>query len=280
MHLTQCFVDESIYDDLGIVVTAFVFGDTDFEGKVTGALLQSGIDSPREEFKSSARMDSDPRMPKARDALLALAGKTSRIAVFFGPFGRPRLGLQTLQAAQSVVLRNANTIDRQGLSVYVDREVFPSQKEADRLHGLFNYLQSCRISAVEDSKIRVGIQVADCVAHSFGQIIKAALTGQDKTVDVGGPNTGYVEGTEAPLGWTLLMSLRYALLTRPIIYVGESYPPECDPLVLDPYKDDPADFGQHPVLLGWGVQVAPEANQSLRLAVESKLGRVWLGCIH
>jgi hypothetical protein len=278
MPMSQCFVDESIYDTLGMVVTAFIFSNSDFEPLVASALREGGIDTPREEFKSSARMDTDQRMPIARKKLLNLAGTRSKIAVFFGPFSRPRLGRQSLQAVQSVLLRNA--IDPSKLSIHFDQEIFPSQEEAERLQNLFHYLARCRIHAVEDSRIRVGIQVADAVAHSFGQIIKAALTGKDKIIDIGGPNTGYPEGTDAPLGSTLLMSLRYSLLTRPIVYNGETYAPECDPVILDPVNDDPVDFGQHPTLLGWGVQVAPEAGSELRQAVESELGRLWLGCIH
>lgn len=278
MPMSQCFVDESIYDTLGMVVTAFIFANSDFEPLVASALKEVGIDTPREEFKSSARMDTNQIMPMARKKLLNLAGTRSKIAVFFGPFSRPRLGRQSLQAVQSVLLRNA--IDPSKLSIHFDQEIFPSQKEAERLQNLFHYLAHCRIHAVEDSRIRVGIQVADAVAHSFGQIIKAALTGKDKIIDIGGPNTGYPEGTDAPLGWSLLMSLRYSLLTRPIVYNGETYIPECDPVILDPMNDDPVDFGQHPTLLGWGVQVAPEAGAELRQAVESELGRLWLGCIH
>ncbi len=278
MQISQCFVDESIYDDLGIVVTAFIFADADLETHVTNALVDAGIDSPREEYKSSARMDTDLRMPAARNSLLDIAGRRSKIAVFFGPFSRPRLGRQVLQAAQSVLLRNA--IAPATLSIYFDQEIFPSQEETDRLQSLFRYLGPCKMLGVEDSRGRVGIQVADCVAHSFGQIIKAALTGKDKTIDIGGPNTGYPEGTEAPLGWALLMSLRYALLSRPIVYNGEAYVAECDPVVLDPVNDDPVDFGQHPILLGWGVQIAPESGPELRQAVENELGRIWLGCIH
>ena len=40
-------------------------------------------------------------------------------------------------------------------------------------------------------------------------------------VNIGGPDTGYIEGTETTLGWSLLMSLRYPLLTRPVVYNGE-----------------------------------------------------------
>ncbi len=278
MAVCQCFVDESIYDDLSMAATAFVFTGSDFEAQVTKALTAAGIDSPREEFKSSARMDLDPRMPIARDHLLSLAARRSKIAVFFGPFSRPRLGRQVLQAAQSVLLRNA--IGPATLSIYFDQEIFRSQEEAHRLQSLFHFLEPCRIFALEDSRARVGIQVADCVAHSFGQVIKAALTGRDKTVDVGGPGTGYPQGTDAPLSWALLMSLRHALLTRPVVYNGEAYTPECDPVVLDPANDDPVEFGQHPILLGWGVQVAPESGPELRQAVETGLGRIWLGCIH
>ncbi len=278
MSFNQCFVDESIYDELGIVVTAFVFAEPDFEEQVRKALKEAEIDTPHEEFKSSARMDTDHRMPIAREKLLKLAGASAKIAVFFGPFSRSRLGRQSLQAVQSVLLRNA--IDPSKLSIYFDQEVFPSQREADRLQALFHFLAGCRIHAIEDSRARVGIQVADSVAHSFGQIIKAALTGNDKTIDIGGNDTGYAEGETAPLGWALLMSLRHALFTRPIVYSGEKYDPKCDPVVLDPVNDDPVDFGQHPVLLGWGVQIAPEAETELRQAVESELGRIWLGCIH
>jgi hypothetical protein len=99
-------------------------------------------------------------------------------------------------------------------------------------------------------------------------------------IDIGGPNTGYQEGTEAPLGWSLLMNLRYALFTRPVVYNGKPYPATSDPVIIDPMRDDPVDFGIHPILLGWGVQVAPEAGTELRQAVDKELGRLWLGCIH
>lgn len=273
-----CFVDESIYDSLGIVVTAFVFSDSQFEYQVIEALQEAGIDVPHEEYKSRARMDSNEHMRNARDKLLSLAGRSSKIAVFFGPFSRPRLGRQTLQAVQSVLLRNS--IDPSSLAIYFDQEIFPSIEEAARLKAVFHYLEASQIHAHEDSRKRVGIQVADAVAHSFGQIIKASLTGKQKMIDIGGPNAGYSTGTEAPLGWSLLMTLRHALLTRPIVYNGEKYAPQCDPVVLDPINDDPVDFAQHPTLLGWGVQVAPESDAALRLAVEGELGHIWLGCIH
>jgi hypothetical protein len=275
-RLTQCFVDESIHEAAGFVVIAFVFASGRFERSVAQTLLHAGLDPKKQEFKSSARMDRNQPMRNARDALLDLAGSRTQIAVFFGPFDRSHLGKQSLQALQSVLVRNGMRPSR--LSVYFDTDIFASVKEAARLHRLFHYLRACRLFAREDSRIRLGIQVADAVAHSFGQILKEALTGNQKFVDVGGARTGYPKGTEAPLGWLLLMTLRSAMLTRPSIYRGEPYSAASDPVVMDPERDDPVTYLQKPILLGWGVQVAPEADDTLRQAVEQVLGRVWLGC--
>lgn len=276
--MIQCYVDESIHDSWGFVATAFVFAESGFEKTVDEVLRDAGISLPSEEFKSSARMDSDPKMQAARDGLLALAGSKAKVAVFFGAFNRPTLGKHTLQALQSVVVRNG--IDPATLEVYCDEEIFPSEKEAMRLHALFHFLGQCTIYPREDSRKRLGIQVADAVAHSFGRILKEELTGHQKFVDIGGPGTGYEAGTLAPLGWELLMTLRYGLLTRPMVQGGEPYNPGIDPVVLDPEHDDPVVYGQHPVLLGWGVQTAPEADDVLRQGVERAFGRIWLGCIH
>jgi len=273
-----CYVDESIHDAHGFAVTAMVFADESFEDQIATVLSAAGLALPREEYKSSARMDKDPRMATARDALMTLLDSSASIAIVVAPFYRPNLGRQVLQALQSVVVRNA--IQRTGLNVYFDREVFPSQKEATRLSGLFSALRGIKVHAHQDSKLRVGIQAADAVAHSFGQIIKEAFTGTQKLVDVGGERTGYVSGTMVPLGWELLMRFRNSLLTRPVIYDGSEYPAECDPTVLDTQFDDPVQFAQHPVLLGWGVQVAPESEHELRQCVEKALGKLWLGCIH
>jgi hypothetical protein len=166
------------------------------------------------------------------------------------------------------------------LTVHFDEGIFPSEGEAERLQRLFRALKNVDLRPREDSKLILEIQVADVVAHSFGQIVKAEISGEQKVVDIGGSDTGYAEGTTAPLGWSLLMSLRYALLTRPVAYEGNEYPFASDPVVLDPLKDDPAEYDQHPILLGWGIQVAPESSTELRSAVERSLGRLWLGCIH
>lgn len=276
--LTHCYVDESVQSDSGFVATAFVFGGPAFEGEAERVLREAGLSPREDELKSSARMDLDPRMRAARDAALNLAGSSARVAVFVGPYSRSTIGKHSLQALQSVLLRNA--LSGVPLDVHFDEDIFPTAAEAYRLQKLFRALSHIRIHPREDSRLVLGIQVADVVAHSFGQILKAEVSGDSKEVEIGGPDTGYPDGTKAPLGWSLLISLRYALFTRPMAYEGDQYPLESDPVVFDPVHDDPVNYGQHPILLGWGVQVAPEASTELRYAVERSVGRIWLGCIH
>lgn len=280
---TQCYIDESMHPSEGFVVISFVFASGRFNSSVSRKLVRSGLDPRTEEYKSGTRMDNNPSMRRARDALLNLAGSETKVAIYVGPFNstsidRPKLGKDSLQALQSILLRN--DIRPSNLSVYFDEEIFPSVEEAVRLHKVFHYLRACRIHAREDSRCRLGIQVADVIAHTFAQIVKEHVTGTQKMVEIGGEGTGYTKGTKAPLGWDLLMNLRYALYTRPMVYNGERYRVLSDPVILDPINDDPVNYGQNPILLGWGVQIAPEAPNRLRQSVEDALGRIWLGCIH
>ncbi len=259
-------------------MSAFAFTAGRADLRVARVLKDAGLRPGVDEFKSGARMAGNLSMQRAREGLLSVANSTCHVGVFVGPHVRRTLGRHSLQALQSIVVRNG--IRPSTLDVYFDEDIFASPQEARRLHALFHHLRAARLHPKEDSRVRLGIQIADVVAASFGRIVKEALTGDVKEIDIGGPNTGYAPGTMAPLGWDLLMSLRYALLTRPMVYRGEKCPPAADPVVLDPRHDDPVSYGQCPILLGWGVQVAPEAPDGLRYAVDRSLGRIWLGCIH
>jgi hypothetical protein len=117
---TQCYVDESIHAGAGFVVTAFVFAAGHFERAVAAALRGLGLLPGRDEFKSSARMDRNPQMRDARQALLDLAGSKARVAAFFGPYDRATIGKHSLQALQSTLVRNG--IQPSRLDVYFDPE--------------------------------------------------------------------------------------------------------------------------------------------------------------
>jgi hypothetical protein len=137
--LTHCYVDESVHSDLGFVATAFVFAGSSLENEVERALKEVGLSPREDELKSSARMDTDPRMRAARDAILSLAGSSTRAAVFVGPYNRSTIGKHCLQALQSVVLRNG--LSTTSLDVYFDEDILSSGPEVQRLHGLFSTLR-------------------------------------------------------------------------------------------------------------------------------------------
>jgi len=278
VKLTQCYIDESVQRECGFVVSAFVFTNGRFDREVSSVLREAGLKPGLDEFKSSTRMDINPQMRKVRDNLLSLASSKTRLAMYVGPHQNNTLGKHSLQALQSVLVRNG--IKPSGLKAYFDEDIFKSPQQASRLQDLFHFLKAVRIFPMQDSKKRLGIQVADAVAHSSGQIIKEGLTEKVKLIDIGGQNTGYKKGTKASLGWMLLMTLRSALMTRPMVYNGAPYNAATDPVILDPVNDDPVNYGQYPILMGWGVQVSPEADDNLRRSVEQTLGRIWLGCVH
>ena len=194
-----CYVDESIQSELGVVCIAFVFVDKCVDSAVAEILTASGFDPANVEFKSGARMASDPAMRQVRDELMRFIATDTKAAVFFGPFERARLGRQALQALQSVVSRNG--FDPNGLTLHFDQDIFKSGGQAKDLHSKFTSLKGSNIKGYENSLVCRGIQLADCLAHCFSQIIKAELTGEEKEVDVGGPSTSYDPKTMAPLSW-------------------------------------------------------------------------------
>lgn len=275
---THCYIDESVHEKCDFFALALVFGNSDLEKHITLEWNRVGFDFTKSELKSSARMDTDPKMRLARDRAREVAVARTKAAIYFGAVNKNRIGHHCLQALQSVLLRNA--LPGMGLSVYCDRGLFTSVREAERLRKLFRALDQITLHAQADSKKVVGIQIADIMAHTLAQIVKQELGMSQKILDIGGPGSGYRRGTKVSLKWDLLNQIRNALFTRPIEDGSETCPLESDPVVLDPMHDDVATFSQFPSVLGWGVHLAPESSSELRIAVERSLGRIWLGCIH
>jgi hypothetical protein len=244
----HCYIDESIHESLGFVALAFVFTEDEPTAVVSKALTEAGIG----EFKSGARMATNPRMQQAREELFTAINNHARIAVVFAPhhvFVRSPLGKQLLQALQSVLIRNG--IRPQGLTLHIDEGIFTSALEAKRLIGIFRFLGPAEFRSAEASHECLGIQLADLVSHTFAQIVREALTGTRKEVDVGGADTGYADGTRMELGVALLMSIRHAILARRMVAEGDDFDPATDPVILGP-DDDQSSTVSSPRRLGGG----------------------------
>lgn len=216
-------------------------------------------------------------MRTLRDRLLSIAAGT-KIAVAFGPaVARRRLGGASLNALDLLMRRNGIRAD--GVSVYFDQGIFGRSVEAHTLAAALPRLSGLHLFPEEDSRVCLGIQVADVVAHTVAQVVREAITDKRKIVRIGGADTGWHEDEKAPLGWFLLMGLRHSFFTQRVVTDGETFDPETDPLIQK-IDDDPVTVSIEPQLLGWGAVVSDDSTNDLRRAVEKTLGRIWLGCIH
>lgn len=268
-----CYVDESIQRSLGYVATAFVVAPEPLEPAVAEVLRGAGLVPGRDEFKSGARMAERPDLQELRDRLLGLAGDRARLAAVFSPVHRrDALGRYALQALQSVLVRNS--VPREELTVFFDSGIFPSESAARELRPLFGALSGATLYAREDSKLRLGIQVADAVAHTFGQVLRAAVTGDHKAVHIGPTDDDWV-----PLSAILLSRIRHAVFRRPIVFQSVQYDTATDPIVATS-EDELLELGINAEALGWGVQVAADLSNDLSASVRLALERLWLGCYH
>lgn len=273
------YVDESIIEQLGFICTALIFGKQGLEDAVQEALLKAGLSPGKDEFKSGMFMAGNSVLQELRSTLLSLANSKAKNAIVFTDVSsRHDLGHELLHYLNLICIRN--NIDTSRLDVYFDQGLFVSIEEAQRLVCNFPSLAPAKLLFEQNSVLTFGIQVADAVAHSIGQILREELSGHSKTVYLG-KDEGYEDGTPADLGWTLLMGLRYSLYTRPVIYEAHAMKlsPETEPLIVSD-DDDIVQYAQHPELFGWGIFVSPKIDLSIQHGVRNRFDRLWLGCIH
>lgn len=123
-HPTQCTIDESVHRAHRFVVSAFVFSAGRIDHKVARVLSDAGLKPGGDEFKSGTRMAGNPIMQRVREGMLSIANSTAKVGVFVGPNERATLGKHSLQALQSILVRNAIPPSR--LDVYFDGDIFSS----------------------------------------------------------------------------------------------------------------------------------------------------------
>lgn len=269
------FVDESVHQALGFAIAAFVVAGRDLEDEVAGVLQSNDLEPGRDEFKSGALMLANPKMQGVRGELLGLAATRTRIAVLISrAHPRETLVHDLVWACELMIRRNG--LNPEGFDAFFDQGLLPVSARA----RMTQCLRGARLHPDADSRIVLGIQVADAVAHTVAQVLREQLKETPKIVTIG-EESGYENGTEVGLGWSLLMTLRYGFFVRPQVYphLGDQIDADRDPVVLAP-DDDPVEVGQHPDLLGWGVFIAETVRPEVRAAAGSVFEKLWLGCIH
>ncbi len=275
----EIYIDESIHDKLGFIATAFIYTEQNIEREVKDALLNVDLEPKKDEFKSSTFMINNSTMQTLRNKLLNIASNTKIAIHFSASESRDNLGYQCLDTLSNIIIKN--DINTEHLNVYFDEEIIKYPNKIDEYKNHYDVLKNVIIYPNENSIIHMGIQIADVVAHSVAQIIKEDLIGKNKMLDISGEETGYDEGTMAPLNWILKMSLRYSFFTRPVLYKSDrdKININTDPILIED-DEDIVDKSIEPELIGWGILIDDTIDEKIQLSIRNSLSKIWLGCIH
>jgi len=254
------YVDESVHDCLGFIVTAFIFANNDLTASVANELQAIGLIPRHDEFKSSALMSTNSHLRDLREKLIGIASKVRIGALVSAAKSRRALGRTALWALGRILERNG--CPTTSIHVYMDQGMFSSSADASAHLSNLALPGNLLFHFEQDSRAVLGLQVADAVAHTLSQILREALGDLVKTVVIGDEG-GYNPPIEPPLGWDLKTWLRYSFFHSPVEFAGRE--PE-EALNTD--------------LLGWGVIMTDDLDPNIQSAVNAALGKLWLGCIH
>lgn len=252
------YFDESMHDDGGFILGAFVYTEQDIEGEIRNVFKKLNLNVGIDEFKSSVKMAANPNMKILRKELREIL-LVCRIAVVVIPKSdRKVLGYEAF-ACLLKVLKN-NKLLPSVHDVYFDEEIFGNLTEAQCLAKEMGLLEFCRIHFEQNSKHVLGIQLADLAAHSCATMLREEMGIVTKTTKAG-DNSGYDPDTDISIGFELWTRLRHCFFSKDIsieqIDEGNFF------AEVEPY----------------GLYIAPSCDEKLHTMVIERFGKMHLGCI-
>ena len=249
------YVDESIQESLGYICTAFVHCPEDPSSAIATALERARLVPYVDEYKSGARMVSQPGLQSLRDELASLIQRTARIAVLVTPAAeRGQLGKYVIEALIQLIQANSLPADEE---CYVDAGIV-TRSAADAAYATFGL----KVMPDTDSRLVLGVQLADHAAYHLSYILKAELEGEKKKLRVGF-ESGFADEFDAELGWALRTSLRYAFFHEDKVWDDELH-----------------DLNYMHKVLGYGAFLLGSVDERIRVAFLKNFDELWLGCIH
>lgn len=253
------YFDESIHERGGFIVGAFVYSPFDLGPSVDAVVASVGLTPRVDEFKSNAKMSSNPVTRMLRSGIGGLLS-TSKVAVVILPrVDRNRLGQEALKALTRLV--SVNDLSSEPHSVYIDQGIKVSLQDLEIVSQQDLLLD---VHPNQDSKLIPGIQVADLAAHRASGMLLEQMGLVTKMVKAG-PNSGYDPDLDIELGFEFWAGLRYPFFKQPKLFTGD----EEDMIEAATYNVE-----------GFGLFIADSCNEVLRNASLARFGSVYLGCIH
>lgn len=241
------YIDESIHERADFIVTAAVCSPEELQLPVHEALRNNGFDPTCDEFKSSMRLNGFIAAQKLREDLRAILSHC-KIAIAVCPVSERA---SIAKYIGDLLCERIWEPENQPITLHFDEGM--KRSELRTLNPIVMQFDC-------DSQKVAGIQVADCAAHLFSTILLSELGFVNKTMQVNEVEHGFDGDIE--LAWSLWAEIRYALSgSEP---VGS----------LDEHGD------YEPMMLPFGLFVSSSCSDSVKAAVEKRLGQVWVGCIH
>ncbi len=258
--MSYFFLDDSKHPDNGFVVAVFVAFPVDLSQEVAQRLKLRGLRPYVDEFKSSHRMDGHEVLQNLRDDLRDVL-RTCKLGICVSG-DEKRLPNQASILLEKM-LSHPDFSDAHH-KIITDQGIF-STKSAQAEMRVIRGAERCEFQFEADSKIELGIQLADLAAHTCGIMMKDSLGLISKTLRAG-ENSGYDPDSRIELGFAMWASLRYCFL-------GISAPDlnwEADDIkkLCTVYTHD------------HGLVVDSNLSEDLREATYDRFGSMYLGCIH
>jgi hypothetical protein len=244
--MNHIYVDESIHTRGEFIVIAAVWAGADIASHINEALIECGFQPGRDEFKSSMRMADNEAARHLRERLRFLIFRHCKTAV----------AVCSLTEREHIIELTARLIEHlpadvvdQPTTIHFDEGM---KKVTPSLPWAWKAEMNCNSRAV------VGIQLADCAAHTISIMLLSELGIVNKTVST---DSAYPEA-EVSMAWELWTAIRYSLSSgKPI--GGYDEDGWCDP-DMEPF----------------GLLISEDCSKTVRNAAEKRLGSVWVGCIH
>lgn len=255
------YFDETIQEKAGFIIGAFVYSQSDISPKVFSALEKSGLKPGIDEFKSGARMASNPAQKLVRERLAAFLHQVSVGIIITPSSDRPELGAEALRGLEKIL--KANSLEKLRHKVFFDEGIPIGADDQDMF--LSGAGSCCELHLSQDSKTIGGIQIADLAAHSLGVMLLEQLGLISKKVRAG-EGSGYDPDLEIDLGFELWASLRYSLF--------KASQPKPGPIPDDPVGEMMFDVENY------GLHISPACTRQLKGAALQRFGECYLGCIH
>lgn len=242
------FVDESIQSELGYICLGFAYCDQSPDQEISDALASAGLTPKVDEYKSGIRMVGAGSRHDLRDRIYRIVQTNCKVGVYIGPLSeRPTLLESVIETASEIVKQNALNKPH---AVFVD----------EGLTGKDNTAASLALTAGCDSKLVMGIQLADFVAYHCSYLLKCTLTGKQKKVLIDSePHP--LSGQEVDLDWIVRTDFRRNFFA--------------EKRNIEEIEGDDWFFK----ISGYGAFFSPNLREEVKAAAEETFGSMYLGCV-